>query len=156
MKCFLPRGKDCACFFKFHRLNATPDIRVIVRRVIVAIPIPKPSIVVVVPITASVEDTGIAHTTLFYTDTPIIEQPIRRLPPYIKGEVSPLIIPLLKRCVAKATPDTRVTERRVIAAIPTPKPSIAEDAPMTASAEDSTAVRNAIIGIVPTIVRIFG
>ena len=76
MKCFLPRGKDCACFFKFHRLNATPDIRVIVRRVIVAIPIPKPSIVVVVPITASVEDTGIAHTTLFYTDISIIEQPI--------------------------------------------------------------------------------
>lgn len=76
MKCFLPWGKDYVCFEKFYRLNATPDIRVIVRRVIVTIPIPKPSIVVVVPITASVEDTGIAHATLFYTDIPILEQPI--------------------------------------------------------------------------------
>ena len=50
--------------YKFSRLNATPDVRVSVPNVIVAVPIPQTVIVAVVPITADDQNRGSARNTL--------------------------------------------------------------------------------------------
>lgn len=125
----------------FTKLNATPDVRVSVRRVIITIPIPKTSIVVVIPIPTDIQDTGIAHTThieYFFVH-------------YIKGEVSPLTIPLLKRFVAKATPEARVSVRRDTTTTPKPKTSIVAAIPIPTDTQDSTTISISIITIISII-----
>ena len=56
MKCFLPRGKDYTRFDEIIRLNATPDIRVRVRRIVITVPIPQTRVRRVVPIPANRKD----------------------------------------------------------------------------------------------------
>lgn len=117
----MPSGKDCQHFkTNISRLNATPDVRVRVRRVVVAVPIPQTRVRRVVPITANVQHraarvrAGSVPTALYYSVKLIYT---------LRGE-SPLTNPL-KEAFCKGDPrcpSTRTTRRRRRSNTTNPRP----------------------------------